>query len=38
MQKKHTSRPARLTEGYMVTINVRERGAWKIQMLYWGYK
>ena len=38
MQKKHTSRQARLTEGYMVTINVRERGAWKIQMLYWGYK
>src|SRR5215469_2413042 len=38
MQKKHSSRQARLTEGYMVTINVRERGGWKIQMLYWGYK
>jgi uncharacterized protein (TIGR02246 family) len=38
MQKKHTSQPMRLNEGYIVTINVREGDAWKIQMLFWNYK
>jgi ketosteroid isomerase-like protein len=37
-QKKHTSQSMRLSEGYIVTINVREGDAWKIQMLYWSYK
>jgi hypothetical protein len=37
MEKKHASQPM-LKEGYVVTINVRERDAWKICMLYWSYK
>jgi hypothetical protein len=36
--KKHASQPILLQEGYVVTINVRERDAWKIRMLYWSYK
>jgi uncharacterized protein (TIGR02246 family) len=31
MQKKHTSQPMFLSEGYVVMINVREADAWKIQ-------
>ena len=38
MQKTHTSQPMLLKEGYVVTINVREKDAWKIGMLYWSYK
>jgi uncharacterized protein (TIGR02246 family) len=38
MQKKHTSQPMLLKEGYVVTINVREGDAWKICMSYWSYK
>jgi uncharacterized protein (TIGR02246 family) len=38
MQKKHTSQPMLLKEGYVVTINIREGDAWKIGMLYWSYK
>ena len=27
-----------LKEGYVVTVNVRERDGWKIGMRYWSYK
>ena len=38
MQKKHASQPVLLKEGYVVTVNVRERDGWKIGMRYWSYK
>jgi len=38
MQKKDASQPMRLSEGYIVTVNVREGDVWKIEMLYSSYK
>ena len=38
MQKKDASQPTLLSEGYMVTVNVREGDVWKIEMLYSSYK
>jgi uncharacterized protein (TIGR02246 family) len=37
-QKKDTSQPMLLREGYIVTVNVREEDVWKIEMLYSSYK
>ena len=37
-QKKDTSQPMLLREGYIVTVNVREGDVWKIEMLYSSYK
>jgi uncharacterized protein (TIGR02246 family) len=34
MLKKDASQPMRLSEGYIVTVNVREGDIWKIEMLY----
>ena len=38
MQKKDASQPMLLSEGYMVTVNVRQGDVWKIEMLYSSYK
>jgi uncharacterized protein (TIGR02246 family) len=38
MLKKDASQPMLLSEGYMVTVNVREGDVWKIEMLYSSYK
>ena len=38
MQKRDASQPMLLSEGYMVTVNVREGDVWKIEMLYSSYK
>ena len=38
MQKKDASQPMLISEGYLVTVNVREGDVWKIEMLYSSYK